>query len=491
MEPNSQQQPDISEQKIAELEASLQHANQVIAHLKKQNIELQQQITEVQGSNSRISAPNQVRDLNQTTIVKRRVKKPHPSDSKFVRQSYFSTLNSVQFYGLTSLVVLVILGLFGLGTLMARKQNSKESSIGNNPSLQAPKRLPQPPSAPIASTNNPINSLQEVPIYPPINPNISRPTQPNLELAYNVNIPPVLGKSDKLKNLVDSLVNRAKNQNLPTDSLSITLIDLNTQTIAGYKQNTGRYPASVAKLFWMVVLQAQIQQRSINQDAELYNDLNKMIVKSDNDASSRIIDRITGDKSRIEALGKEEFKQWKQKRQAINLFFQKAGYEDINISQKTFPIPYLEFRRPIGTDLQIRGDDLQKPIRNKITTYQAARLMYEVINLQAVSMQSSEQMRNLLKRDLRPEVWKQDPPNLEEFNPVENFFGESLSSENLIFESKAGWTTASRQEVAYVATPDGKVRYVLAVFGDDPAYGKSKKIFPELSRIVFDRMSNR
>ncbi|MBW4645503.1 MAG: class A beta-lactamase-related serine hydrolase [Goleter apudmare HA4340-LM2] len=482
MEPNSQQQPDISEQKTAELEASLQHANQVIAHLKKQNIELQQQINEVQGSTTPISAPDQVRDRNQTNIVKRRVKKIHPSDSKFVRNSYFPTLNSLQFYGLTSLVVVVILGLFGLGTLMARKQNSKESSTGNNPSVQSPKRLPQPPSSPIAPTNNPINSLQEVPNAPPINPNISPPIQPN---------PPVLGKNDKLENIVDGLVNRVKNQNLPTDSLSITLIDLNTQTIAGYQQNTGRYPASVVKLFWMVILQAQIQQGSINQDAELYNDLNKMIVKSDNDASSRIIDRITGDKSRIEALGKEEFKQWKQKRQAINLFFQKAGYQDMNISQKTFPIPYLDFRRPIGTDLQIRGDDLQKPIRNKITTYQAARLMYEISNFQAVDIQSSQQMMNLLKRDLRTEVWKQDPPNLEEFNPVENFFGESLSSENVIFASKAGWTTASRQEVAYVATPDGKVRYVLAVFGDDPAYGKSKKIFPELSRIVFERMSNR
>ena len=56
--------------------------------------------------------------------------------------------------------------------------------------------------------------------------------------------------------------------------------------------------------------------------------------------------------------------------------------------------------------------------------------------------------------------------------------------------SKAGWTSASRQEVAFITSKDGKTRYVLAVFGDDAAYGKSKKVFPGISDLVYKQMQH-
>jgi hypothetical protein len=116
--------------------------------------------------------------------------------------------------------------------------------------------------------------------------------------------------------------------------------------------------------------------------------------------------------------------------------------------------------------------------------------MYEIATQQAVAPEYSQRMLNLLIRDLRREAWKFDPPNLDEFNPVQNFLGEGIADEKVQFASKAGWTTSSRQEVAYIATSDGKTRYILAIFGDDPAYGKSKTIFPQMSKLVFDRMTN-
>ena len=134
-------------------------------------------------------------------------------------------------------------------------------------------------------------------------------------------------------------------------------------------------------------------------------------------------------------LNKEGFTQWKKQRQSINRFFQNANYQDINISQKTFPIPDLKINEPQGTDLQIRGDNPQKPIRNKITTYHAARLMYEIATQQAVAPEYSQKMLNLLTRDLRREAWKFDPPNPDEFNPVENFLGEGVAEEKVQFAS--------------------------------------------------------
>ena len=38
------------------------------------------------------------------------------------------------------------------------------------------------------------------------------------------------------------------------------------------------------------------------------------------------------------------------------------------------------------------------------------------------------------------------------------------------FGSKAVWTSGSRQEAAYIATPDGKAAYILVLFAEDRVY---------------------
>jgi hypothetical protein len=98
-------------------------------------------------------------------------------------------------------------------------------------------------------------------------------------------------------------------------------------------------------------------------------------------------------------------------------------------------------------------------------------------------------MKKLLTRNIDPNFWKKQPPNPVDFNPVESFFGAGLpegETENIV--SKAGWTSASRQEVAFIKSKDGKTNYILAVFGDRAAYGKSKKIFPEIANLVHKQM---
>jgi beta-lactamase class A len=400
------------------------------------------------------------------------------------RKSHFNQLSEWQFYGLTSLVVFFIIVLFGISASFFKNLNNNQTaSNSNQSSTQTSKSQPLPtvsvPPASISIARNPISSN---------NPVYSVSSENEQQMVYNVINPPNFQKSEKLTNIIQDLIKLAKNQNLPVDNLSITLIDVNKQTISEYQQEIPRYPASVVKLFWMVGLEAQIKSGLILPDPQLDADLQEMMLKSDNNAASRIVDRITNAQSLPQKLGKEGFAQWKKQRESINVFFQKANYQNINISQKTFPITYLQINEPQGTDLQIRGDNPQKPIRNKITTYHAARLMYEILTGQAVGQEYRQKMLSLLIRDLSPKAWKLNPPNPDEFNPVENFFGEGLADEPVQFASKAGWTTSSRQEVAYITTPDGKTSFILAIFGDDPAYGKSKTIFTEMSQLVFNQM---
>lgn len=313
------------------------------------------------------------------------------------------------------------------------------------------------------------------------------PEPENAELAYNTKQPANLTQSEELQAIVDEIVDVAAQRGLPIDPLSISLIDVKSGTTATYQDQTLRFPASITKLFWLVELYAWIEAGRLPREAGQYDlarcqdDLCRLIQDSDNEAASHLVDRLTQTQSGQRLQG-EAFELWLDQRKELNRFFQRAGFDGIDVSQKNFPIPDLGLDRPTGADLTMRGDP-GNPIRNKISTAQAARLMYDIVSGQAVSAAASQQMIQLLTRyDLPNGAWRN-----KEYNSIQGFFGEFLPP-NTYLASKVGWTSESRQEVAYISTPDGKTAYILVIFADHPAYGEDWKIFPELSRLVFDRM---
>lgn len=312
----------------------------------------------------------------------------------------------------------------------------------------------------------------------------------NSILTYNVNAEPNFESDEKLQTIVDKIVALAKRRGKSTDALSITLIDVKTKEFAEYQENKLRYPASVVKLFWMAAFYSQLEAGIWQNEKDFQLDLDGMIKKSDNQAASRILDKITNSTSGAK-LSKEEYQDWLDKRLLVSNFFRNADYKNIFISQKTFPIPYLKEygSEPKGRDLQIRGNDPKNPIRNKISTQQAARLMYEIVTGKAISEQYSIKMRQKIRQNLKREVWEKIDINFE-FNPILGFFGQFLP-DNLDFLSKAGWTSHTRQEVAFIRTKDGKVAYILAIFSEDKAYARDFKIFPQISRLVFEAMKIR
>ncbi|WP_445214841.1 serine hydrolase [Brasilonema sp. UFV-L1] len=313
--------------------------------------------------------------------------------------------------------------------------------------------------------------------------------QKDSEIVYNLKTPPNFKQSQELQAIVDDVINLTIAQGLPKKALSITLIDTKTGETAGYQQDTPRYPASVVKLFWMVVLYAQIESGIWKNEKDFTPYVAKMIKESDNEAASFILDKVTQTHSEPE-LESEKFKSWKNKRQQVNRFFQQAGYKDINISQKTFPIDYLNLPEPKGSELQMLGNPIWN--WNKITTKQGARLLYETCYAgQAVSPQASKKMCTWLKRDLNPKVWQKKSPDSDGFNPVQTFLGESLSDTNARFYSKAGWVSRSRAETAMISTGNNGVTYILAIFAEDSAYADETKIFPQISRLVYNRMTSR
>ncbi|HBK99974.1 MAG TPA: hypothetical protein DD001_22975 [Microcoleaceae bacterium UBA10368] len=337
-------------------------------------------------------------------------------------------------------------------------------------------------------TEPPVISPQET-IAPPTTETSANlvAAQDDRTFTYNIKTPPNPNYSQELQQIVNEAANIATTKELPVETLSISLIDVsNSQnhTFAGYQNQTLRFPASVAKFFWMAAFYSALEKGIITQKESAFtSDLEQMIRFSNNDAASRILDTITDTKSGGQLTG-TELETWLTKRRQINDFFQSAGYTNIMLSTKNYPIHYLRQEQPAGRDLQLKGDPSQ-PMRNQASTDQAARLIYEIYTKQAVSSIASRKMAYLLTRDLDPKAWKKDPTN-----PIKGFLGESLPT-NIYFGSKVGYTSKSRSEAAFVRTLDDKAIYILVVFADDPAYAKDETIFPAISRYVFDRLNAR
>ena len=466
---------DKRNQEIAELKAGLDHATQVIIQLQQQNIQLQKQVAYLQGDKKQ---PSRITWENASIIdLPKPYNKPKNRLNRFdtvLQERRFEQLSRLQ---IAVIALLVATGFTSIGLIVTRVFNQPHPI---KPSTNVPKPpTPSPPASlivpvlPQKTTPSPLRFLPQ-----PLK-------KPNPEVVDNFPTPTNFPQNQNLQATVNELVNIAARKGLPTESLSITLVNLKTGESAGYKQQQRRFPASVAKLFWLVNFYDQVQEGVIPNEAEYHSDLIKMIQNSDNEAASRIVDLITGTESGL-ALNSKEFEVWLNKRKKINDFFKKKGYKGINVSQKTFPIPYLNLYEPKGRDLQMRGDPAN-PIRNKITTQQAARLLYNIVTLQAVPGEASEKMLRLLTLDPATRALNRDKNNPNHFNPVRGFLSQSLP-DDVNFVAKSGWTSNSRQEAAYIQTRDGKAAYILVIFAEDRAYAYDWKIFPRMSSYVFERM---
>jgi hypothetical protein len=366
----------------------------------------------------------------------------------------------------------------------------------------------------ISSENAPIRSIDKpslqpsivssVPLTPPIVPTWAKKSisfQPpvhrstwdnNSGISYYPDNKPLFQPSKKLKIVVDKILDKIKNRKLNNNNVSITLIDANTSEIGAYNKDKPMFPASVAKLFWLADLQGQIAAKMWNNSDAFDPFIDKMMRESDNDSSSFIIDSLTGSYSSKQQVTSNILEPWLKNREfRINDYFKAAGYnENINLTQKTYPIPYLNLSKPTGNELQIRSNpkNPSQPIRNRLTTFDAARLMYEACyQKKAISEAASTRICSLIQRQVDRKEWSKI--KADDFNPIQSFFGEYLPSRNVKFYSKAGWVPQlTRSEVCLVEILDRKKSYVLAVFAEDPAFDKDKTIFPEISKLVYSEM---
>ncbi|MGB3208620.1 MAG: hypothetical protein WBB28_26835 [Crinalium sp.] len=468
---------DQRDQEIAALEKELNLADQLIEKLKRQNMVLKNRINFLENN----SRPHPALVSSRVNNQRKNKREYPPGKGGALVPQKIAKIRAIKLWRLrVATIAIALLGFtainWAVSSLTKPKPNQNPKSVAAG--LASASLSDQQSTIPAwaKQSSQGIYTRQQ--------------GKENLEVVYNLTTPPQFQYSEKLQVIVDELVAIAEREKLPTEHLSLTLIDAKTGEIAGYQQRELRYPASVIKMFWMVALYGQLENNIWKnpQDFNLY--ISKMIQNSDNDASSFILDQITNTKTQPK-LPNNQFTAWLHQRESVNRFFRSAGYEGININQKTYPIYYLRMEEPEGTELQMRGDS-ERPLRNVITTDHSARLLYEIcVTKQAISAVASEKMCGLLKRDLKPEAWKTDAETSEGFNPIVGFAGQSLPDSEVNFYSKAGLTSSTRQEATFVTTTDNSTAYVLAIAGGDRAYSSDYKLFPKMSSILFEKMKSR
>jgi len=235
----------------------------------------------------------------------------------------------------------------------------------------------------------------------------------------------------------------------------------------GWNSNRFFYPASVVKIVYALATQVWLQQDLIVDSEELRRALHEMIANSNNDATSYIVDLLTGTTSGP-SLNKSNFQAWKIQRQLINHWLNELRWPEIkkwNCSQKTWN------EGPFGREKDFYGENNEN--RNSMTTDGSARIFESLMTKEMLPKVASEKLIKNFLRSLDPFIRKQDLNN-----QVDGFLGEGLPYASKLW-SKAGLMSEVRHDVAWWEAPN-KNPMLVAVFTIGEKLVKDRFLLPAI-----------
>ena len=213
---------------------------------------------------------------------------------------------------------------------------------------------------------------------------------------------------------------------------------------AGWSDQRILFPASVVKLVYALAAEAWLQRDLLPEADELRRAMRDMIADSSNDATSLVLDLLTGTTSGPSLLG-ESWQTWQQQRHLVNDWLQGLGWEElekVNCCQKTWG------DGPYGRERDFYGVGLGN--RNALTTAATARLLESVMTDALVSPLACKRLRQLFSRSIDLMQRKADPEN-----QVDGFLGEGLPVGSRLW-SKAGWMSQARHDAAWWSLQGGR-----------------------------------
>ncbi len=232
------------------------------------------------------------------------------------------------------------------------------------------------------------------------------------------------------------------------------------------------YPASVVKLIYAVAAEVWQQNKYVLETPELRRALHDMICDSSNDATSLVVDLLSGTTSGPSMI-EERWEAWQKQRQVVNEWLATLNWEEvklINCCQKTWS------DGPYGREKEFYKDGNTN--RNAMTTKFTARILEAVMTNGIASPPACKRLRALLERSLDYNDRKSNPDN-----QIDGFIGEGLPRGTKIW-SKAGWMSQVRNDAAWLSLPNSNPM-LLIVFTQGRQYSNDEKLLPELAKALF------
>ena len=258
-------------------------------------------------------------------------------------------------------------------------------------------------------------------------------------------------------------------------NIAITWIRYNNQNPSpsngygtGWNSNKNYYPASIVKIVYALASQIWIQKDLIINSDELRRALYEMIANSNNDATSYILDLLTGTTSGP-SLNEQNFEAWKIQRKLVNNWLEELQWPEIknwNCSQKTWN------EGPFGREKDFYGESNEN--RNRMSTEGIARIFESFMTNAMIQKVENENLKKVFQRSLDPVSRKKD---LE--NQIDGFLGEGLPLASKIW-SKAGLMSEVRHDVAWWKAPN-KNPMLAVVFTTGKELVKDQFLLPAIS----------
>ena len=283
-----------------------------------------------------------------------------------------------------------------------------------------------------------------------------------------------------MKAHIISLINKFSYENRPNlhNNISITWIRYDNRNPLpgfGFGASWGEkklfYPASIVKIIYGIAIEKWLQDDLITESEELFRALSDMITHSSNDATSYIVDILTGTSSGPSIEGKS-WEIWQSQRQILNQWLKSFNWSElnnINCSQKTWS------DGPYGRDKDFYGKNNQN--RNALSTSSIVRIFEALMTNSLLSYKATKRLKGYLSRSLDKSIRIKDPEN-----QIDGFLGEGLSSSAKIW-SKAGWMSEVRHDIAWwQEKPNNPMMAV--VFTDGKQLSQDANLLPSIAKAL-------
>ena len=288
--------------------------------------------------------------------------------------------------------------------------------------------------------------------------------------------------NEEIGSTLDNILNKICNEGYCHKLSDIAVTWINYK--AGCKKGDGYginnrkkiYPASIVKLVYSLAIYYWIENKTILHDKQVEEAIHEMLQNSSNDATSLIVDLLTGTTSGP-TLEKELFNIWKYQRAIINDWLKTLNWEelqDFNCCQKTWD------DRPYGREKDFYGTNNKN--RNAMTTDGTARIMEEI--MQNISFNEKNiNLKNCLFREINDQSQHKNANN-----QINSFLGGALP-QNIPFWSKAGLMSEARHDAAWWINKN-QSKTLLVVFTEGKEFANDNYFLPKFAKAIYENINS-